>query len=148
MKNRVYGILSLLLLMSSSLVLCIHDIEKNIFLREINLIGKHAMEMKIYNMQKKGNAFIPYIEIELKLRDTGEGDTLGNQIVQEINVIDANRCYLPDQVMNKVTGECAGPNNFIFSNTRYWHRQDCFGKYIECRVVFSDKKELEKILYN
>jgi len=147
MKNRVYGILSLLLLISSSFVLCMHDIEKNIFLREINRIGKHAMEMKIYNIQKKGDGFIPYIEIELNIRDTGKSDTLEYEIIQEIKAIDVKRCYLPEQVMNKRTGACAEQNNCIFSATRYWHRQDCFGNYIHCIFAFCNKEELEKILY-
>jgi hypothetical protein len=147
MKNRVYGILSLLLLVSFSSILCMHDIERKIFLREVKRIGKDAMKVNLHNMQKKGDAFIPYIEIELKLRDTGKRDTLGNQILQEIKAIDARRCYLPGQVMNKATGACAGPNNFIFSNTRYWHKSDCFGRYVRCISTFCNREELEKILY-
>ena len=58
--------------------------------------------------------------------------------------------YVPEQISKKINGiwHITIPTNYIGNYTRYWHKQDAKGEYIELYSTFTDQAALREVIDN
>ena|SRR6266403_852643 len=121
------------------------NLEKQIFLREVNRIGKKAALQKIYETKDpKPSYFIikTYIEYtpELVIKP------LEWSIIQAIQQKEKANGYIPEPI-TKDGNSWILPNNRLENYTRYWHEEDSRGKpNLWLESDFNDKKSLLELL--
>ncbi|HLJ30999.1 MAG TPA: hypothetical protein VKU36_01050 [Candidatus Babeliales bacterium] len=126
-------------------------IEKQIFLREVDRIGKKAALLQIQKTKDPkplegkfcGFTIYPCFVITSQFRPKSD-DPLATLIFDTIARKEKEEGYIPEQIKKTNNNGChiTLPNNRIENYTQYWHKEDKIGKYIELQSKFTDKERL------
>lgn len=77
-------------------------------------------------------------------------DTLSLFIIQAIKEQEEEYGYVPEQISEKKDGvwHITIPTNYLGNYTRYWHKKDSKGEYIELYSSFIYKPALLEVIHN
>lgn len=135
-----------------------NEIEKQIFLKEVNRIGKEAALQQIQNTKDPERIddglrcairFYPCFIITSQFRPSSH-DSLTTLVMQTIADQEKKNGYIPEHIKksNHLGISITMPNNFLGKYSRYYHKKDQNGTYIELKSTFDDKQSLLNILEN
>ncbi|HEX4069077.1 MAG TPA: hypothetical protein VHX42_03190 [Candidatus Babeliales bacterium] len=129
----------------------LNEIEKMIVYHKIQKIGK---EMVLKMMKETINN--PYTQdasthlpTQLKVRKN-KTDYFASFIIDTIEEQEKEFGYVPQQTSKKIKGiwHVSLPTNYLGNYTRYWHKKDFKGEYIELHALFTDTPALLEVIYN
>lgn len=136
------------------------EMEKLIFLDKVNELGREAILNIIEkptkskktiknNKPTKNNEEIPCLIITTKIRKD-QTDELATLIINSIQKQETVYGYVPEQKFEKKDGggHLTLPTNYLGNYTRYWHKEDTKGEYIELHSTFTYKPSLMEVLNN
>lgn len=118
----------------------LNEIEKLIVWRKIKKIGKPM----VLSMTESTN--LP-TATHIRKNSTDRCDIF---IINTIKEQEKEHGYVPEQINKKHDGvwHITIPTNYIGNYTRYWHKQDTEGEYIELYSNFTDKQALLEVIHN
>jgi hypothetical protein len=129
----------------------LNEIEKLIVWRKIKKIGKPMVLSMIQpttdNPDKKDESKNLPTVTHIRKNSTDRCDIF---IINTINEQEKDYGYVPKQISKKKNGvwHITIPTNYIGNYTRYWHKEDAEGEYIELYSNFTDQQALLEVIHN
>jgi hypothetical protein len=126
------------------------EIEKLIVYRKIKKIGK---EMILQMIESANNSdthnSLRYLPTLTKVRKN-KTDDFATFIISTIEEQEKELKYIPHQVseVKDDVWHITLPTNYLGNYTRYWHKTDTKGEYLELYSLFIDKPALMEVICN
>jgi hypothetical protein len=129
----------------------LNEIEQLIVWRKIKKVGKPMILQMIQPTTDNSDATdesksLPTLT-KIRKNSTDNCDIF---IINAITEQEKEYGYVPKQINEKIDGvwHITIPTNYIGNYTRYWHKEDAKGKYIELYSTFTDHEALLEVIHN
>jgi hypothetical protein len=126
------------------------EIEKLIVWKKIKKIGKETVLDMIHTPKNNSDTHHEFTDLPTvtKIRKN-KTDSFSLSIINAIEQQEKEYGYIPQQISEKKRGKwhITLPTNYLGNYTRYWHKTDSRGEYIELYSSFSCKPALLEAIY-
>ncbi len=128
----------------------LNEIEQLIVWRKIRKVGKpmilHMIQPTDTSNLIDESKSLPTLT-KIRKNSTDSCDLF---IINAIKKQEKKYGYVPEQISKKIDGvwHITIPTNYIGNYTRYWHKHDAKGKYIELYSAFTDQAALREVIDN
>jgi hypothetical protein len=125
------------------------DIERLIVRNKIDKIGKDTILDMIHTPRNSSDTHNEFTQLPTvtKIRKN-KTDCLSLSIIDAIQEQEKKHKYIPEQISEKKDGvwHITIPTNYFGNYTRYWHKKDSKGEYIELHSSFTYKPALMEVI--
>jgi hypothetical protein len=124
------------------------EIEKLIVWNKIKKLGKETILDMIHIDNPNIHDEFTNLPTLTKIRKN-KTDYLSLSIISTIEQQEKEHTYAPEQISVKKDGvwHITLPNNYFGNYTRYWHKKDSRGEYIELYSLFTYKPALMEVIH-